>query len=122
MAVKKRRGRPRKSATTTAKKTVAKKRGRPAKKKAVAKAPVKRGRPAKKKMVAKAPVKRGRPAKAKTVAKKTATKTVAKRKTARKLGVGDCSGKLTRSRLVGGYALKKRVRKPKMARRGRPRK
>ena len=90
MAVKKRRGRPRKSTSTPAKKTGAK---------------------------------RGRPAKAKTVAKKTtAKKTVAKKKTARKLGLGDCGGKLTRSRLVGGYALKKRVRKPKMKRRGRPRK
>ena len=114
MAVKKRRGRPRKSTSTPAKKTGAK-RGRPAKKKTVAK----RGRPAKAKTVAK----RGRPAKAKTVAKKTvAKKTTAKKKTARKLGLGDCGGKLTRSRLVGGYALKKRVRKPKMKRRGRPRK
>jgi len=36
------------------------------------------------------------------------------------LKVGECGGKLKRSRLVGGYGLKKRVRKPKMARRGRP--
>lgn len=107
MAVKKRRGRPRKSTSTPAKKTGAK-RGRPRKSASV---------------TAKTGAKRGRPAKAKTVAKKTtAKKTVAKKKTARKLGLGDCGGKLTRSRLVGGYALKKRVRKPKMARRGRPRK
>jgi len=113
----KRRGRPAK------KKAVAKapaKRGRPAKKKLVAKAPAKRGRPAKKKLVAKAPAKRGRPAKKKVVAKKVVASTTPKRKTARKLKVGDCSGKLTRSRLVGGYALKKRKRKPRVARRGRP--
>ena len=88
MAVKKRRGRPRKSASTTAKKTGAK---------------------------------RGRPRKATATAPKKSTATsTAKKKTARKLKVGDCSGKLTRSRLVGGYALKKRVRKPKAVRRGRP--
>lgn len=111
MAVKKRRGRPRKSTSTPAKKTCAK-RGRPRK-----------STSAKRKTTAtakKTGAKRGRPRKASVTA--TAKKTGAKRKTARKLGVGDCGGKLTRSRLVGGYALKKRVRKPKMARRGRPRK
>ena len=112
MAVKKssgRRGRPRKAtASATAKKTGAK-RGRPRKATATASvsAPAKR---------------RGRPAKAKVTA--TAPATSSAKKTARKLTVGDCGGKLTRSRLVGGYALKKRIRKPKMAsvRRGRPRK
>jgi hypothetical protein len=62
-------------------------------------------------VTATAPAKRrGRPAKMVTA---TAPKTASK--TARKLTVGDCDGKLMRSRLVGGYALKKRVRKPKMA-------
>ena len=92
MAVKKRSGRPRKATASTTK--TGAKRGRPAKK-VTASAPAKR---------------RGRPAKMVTA---TAPKTASK--TARKLTVGDCDGKLMRSRLVGGYALKKRVRKPKMA-------
>ena len=84
----------------------------------------KRGRPRKStasKIKASAPAKRrGRPAKAKPVAKKVMATSPAQKKTARKLKVGDCSGKLTRSRLVGGYGLKKRKRKPRVARRGRP--
>jgi colicin import membrane protein len=119
MAVKKtgRRGRPRKATASTTKKTGAK-RGRPRKATAstTKKTGAKRGRPRKATSSVSAPAKRrGRPAKAKSTA-------TAKKKTARKLTVGDCGGKLTRSRLVGGYGLKKRVRKPKMARRGRPRK
>jgi hypothetical protein len=108
MAVKKRSGRPRKATASTT--TTGAKRGRPAKK-VTASAPAKRrGRPAKM-VTATAPAKRrGRPAKMVTA---TAPKTASK--TARKLTVGDCDGKLMRSRLVGGYALKKRVRKPKMA-------
>ncbi len=108
MAVKKtaKRGRPAKAKATT----TGAKRGRPAKAKpTTATATAKRGRPAKAKpTTATATAKRGRPAKAKTT---TATAP----KSARKLTVADCGTKLKTSRLVGGYALQKRVRKPKMA-------
>jgi hypothetical protein len=104
MAVKKRVGRPRKKSTTTATAKKTGKRGRPkgSKNKAKVSATV----------TATAKPKRGRPRKKVTA---TATATAKpRRKTARKLSVGDCGGKLTRSRLVGGYGLKKRIRKPKM--------
>ena len=102
MAVKKRAGRPRKNGTATA--TAKPRRGRP-RKNPLASATV----------TATAKPRRGRPRKPTATATVTATATATpRRKTARKLAVGDCGGKLTRSRLVGGYALKKRVRKPKM--------